>query len=298
MIGLIREVLEGRRLSTFVARVPILTTPLAQATDESPMRDLHAVARELASARQLRRVSLAPGFPYSDTPRTGFSILVIAGPSEVGPARDTLRELVLEVEAHAADFVLRRDDPGLAVSRAIRVDTGPTVLVDVADNVGGGWPGDGTALLAELLRQEATDAVVMIADAAAVAAAFEVGEGGVVDKTIGARTDDLHGEPVRIRGRVERLSAGRYVSHGSYMTGQTFEMGQTALLRVGGVSVVATERATPPFRCRAVGVRRYQSRRLSDHRRQGRGGVAVRFRRCRSSGDRGRHPGNFAPSIR
>ncbi len=37
-------------------------------------------------------------------------------------------------------------------------------LVGVADNVGGGCPGDGTALLAELLARRATGAVVALAD--------------------------------------------------------------------------------------------------------------------------------------
>ncbi len=46
-----------------------------------------------------------------------------------------------------------------------------------------------------------------------------------------------------------RLGDGDYTSGGSYMTGQRFSMGATAVLEVeeAGVTVLAMERATPPF---------------------------------------------------
>ena len=45
--------------------------------------------------------------------------------------------------------------PAEAVAQAIAHPEGPVVLVDVGDNIGGGTPGDGTVILAELLRQGA-----------------------------------------------------------------------------------------------------------------------------------------------
>jgi microcystin degradation protein MlrC len=45
----------------------------------------------------------------------------------------------------------------------------------MGDNIGGGTPGDGTVLLAELLRQGAKHAVVVIADREAVEAANRAG---------------------------------------------------------------------------------------------------------------------------
>jgi microcystin degradation protein MlrC len=43
------------------------------------------------------------------------------------------------------------------------------------------------------------------------------------------------------------VTDGRYRTAGSWQTGQHFAMGRTAVLAVGGVTLVVTERATPPF---------------------------------------------------
>ena len=71
----------GPPLRSKIAKLPHLTTPLAQVTGEEPMRDLLAQADEQAEARGLARVSLLPGFPYSDVERAGFSVIA------VGPTR-------------------------------------------------------------------------------------------------------------------------------------------------------------------------------------------------------------------
>jgi microcystin degradation protein MlrC len=42
-------------------------------------------------------------------------------------------------------------------------------------------------------------------------------------------------------------SSGRYVAQGEWMGGTAFDMGPTAVLRVGGVDVIVTSVATPPF---------------------------------------------------
>lgn len=123
----------------------------------------------------------------------------------------------------------------------------PVFLVDVADNVGGGSPGDGTALLQELLYAGATDAVVLIADREVAREAERLGVGADIDVLVGAKTDASHGVPVRIRGQVERITDGSYRSNGYYMTGRTFSMGTTAVLSVAGNSVVVTSVAVPPF---------------------------------------------------
>jgi microcystin degradation protein MlrC len=52
---------------------------------------------------------------------------------------------------------------------------------------------------------------------------------------------------VPVRGRVERVTDGRYRVGGYYMTGRTFSMGTTAVLSVSGNTLVVTETAVPPF---------------------------------------------------
>ena len=62
--------------------------------------------------------------------------------------------------------------PREAVIAGHRLDCAiPVLLIDLGDNIGGGSAGDGTVLLAELLRQQATGFVVVLHAPAAVAAA-------------------------------------------------------------------------------------------------------------------------------
>ncbi|MCP9485298.1 MAG: M81 family metallopeptidase [Gaiellaceae bacterium MAG52_C11] len=244
---LLAEIIRGRALRTFAGKVPLLSSPLAQATDERPMRELKARAQELADQTGVARISLLPGFPYSDVERAGFTILVTSERKDEATARDAVATLMREVEALRDEFKIVRDDPVTAVSRALEARKRPVVLVDVADNVGGGAPGDGTALLAELLDRGATGAVVPVADEGVAREAARVGAGGTLRADVGGKTDAWHGSPVPIVGRVDRVTDGRYRSTGSWMTGQEFSMGTTAVLDVNGATLVVTERAVPPF---------------------------------------------------
>jgi microcystin degradation protein MlrC len=243
--SIISELLDHAAYQTLVRKAPLLICPLAQGTDDSPMRDLRARARRLESSEGIRRVALFPGFPYADVARAGFSVVVTHLPGGEHRAADAADELIAAVTA--SDWSVRRPDPTAAVAEALGSPDRPVILADVADNVGGGGPGDGTALLAELLAHGARKAVVTIADAEAARAAAQVGEGGVLEVEVGGKTDRLHGDPVAIRGTVLRVTDGRYRTEGSWMTGQEFSTGTTAVVEVEGITLVVTERPTPPF---------------------------------------------------
>jgi microcystin degradation protein MlrC len=254
LIGMLRR----KPATTVLAKLPLLSCPLVQHTDRTPMRDVLDFARSLWSDEpRMRRVSLLPGFPYCDVERAGFSIILVADPEAERRAEEIATAIVAEVERRRNEFTIARDDPATAVARAIKSTLRPVVLVDVADNVGGGAPGDGTAILTELLAQRACGAVVTIADAEVARAAAAVGSGGRLAAEVGGKTDSLHGESVRIRGRVLRTTDGRYRAGGSWMTGIEFSMGTTALIEAKGVLLVVTEHAVPPFhveQLRSVGV--------------------------------------------
>ena len=120
------------------------------------------------------------------------------------------------------------------------------MLVDVGDNIGGGTPGDGTVLLAELLAQGATEATMVIADPEAAAAALAAGVGGTVETTVGGKTDDRHGDPVPITGTVRLLSDGMWIHEGPESAGVPVHMGPTAVIRVEGVNLVVTSSKAAP----------------------------------------------------
>ncbi|HST38375.1 MAG TPA: MlrC C-terminal domain-containing protein, partial [Conexibacter sp.] len=245
--ALLGRALAGERLVTVLGKLPALTSPVAQATADEPMRGLLERAEARAAAAGVARISLLPGFPYSDVARAGFSVTAVAPAAREPAAREVVAATLADVETQLDAFVTARPDAAAAVERALALDVRPVVLADLADNIGGGGPGDGTALLAELVARRVAGAVVPLVDAPAVAAARAAGVGAELALELGARSDALHGAPVAVRARVVALGDGDYVARGSYMTGQRFSMGATAVLDVDGVLVLAMERATPPF---------------------------------------------------
>jgi microcystin degradation protein MlrC len=242
---LMQQMLDGHVLRTVIRKVPLLSTPLSQATDQPPMRLLQDLAQELGGSDV--RVSLLPGFPYSDVARAGFSILAVAEEDALQKAEAVAARLAEEVEHRSDQFVVERPDPETAVAQALAAGRRPVILVDVADNVGGGSPGDGTTLLTELLRQQADGAIVQLADAQVVETAASLGAGATIRAEIGGKVDRRHGSPVPIEGMVMRVVDGTYRSQGTWMTGRSFSMGTTALIDVEGIRLVVTENAVPPF---------------------------------------------------
>jgi len=245
--GLLGRRLNGSALRTMVRKLPLLVCPLAQATDSNPMRQLQRAATARARGAGLARISIVGGFAYSDVERAGMSVLIVHDANRLNAAMSVMDATVADIWAHSGDFALARDDPATAVARALASRRRPVFLVDVADNVGGGSPGDGTSLLRELLTAGATNCVVMIADREVALEAALLGVGAEIDVLLGGKTDASHGAPIRIRGRVQRITDGHYRVNGYYMTGRTFSMGTTVVVSVAGNSVVITEIAVPPF---------------------------------------------------
>jgi microcystin degradation protein MlrC len=250
--GLLHRILSGESLRTRIGKHPLLVTPLAQGTGSEPMAGLIERARQTAERLEVDRVCITPGFPYSDVDRAGMSVLATATADRSRAADDLIAFVLDDIDRIADQFEVIRDDPATAVAKAIAAEDFPVVLADVADNIGGGTPGDGTVLLAELLAAGAEGVLSIIADPEVAAAAHRVGIGGTLTGDVGGKTDRLHGSPVPITGTVVMLSDGRFRTEGSWGTGQEFSMGATAWLAVNGIDLVVTEIPTPPFHVEQV----------------------------------------------
>jgi microcystin degradation protein MlrC len=220
-----------------LVKPPLLPVPQAMFTSVHPFKTLFDRAFALEAAGEVLTISIAGGFPYADAPATGMSILVVTD-NDPARAETIAQELARLAWSLRNDMLIHNTPPAEAVAEAIAHPEGPVVLVDVGDNIGGGTPGDGTVLLTELLRQGARDAVMVIADAEAVQAAFAAGVNGIVRTTVGGKADRRHGDPVPIEGRVKLLSDGHWVHDGPENAGVAAEPGLTAVVEVDGVNLV------------------------------------------------------------
>jgi microcystin degradation protein MlrC len=247
--GLLVRMLRGEVQPVMaLAKPPLMPHIVRQRTADGPMAELLAIARELEREPGVLRISVAAGFAYADVPRMGMGIVVITdGDPEL--AAHVAAHLEEEAWARREAFTAVLPGPEEAVRQALETDTGsgPAVLADLADNVGGGAPGDGTELLAELLRQGGSGAVVMLADPEAVAECIRAGVRERVRLTVGGKNDDLHGAPVPVEGYVRALTDGIFRNRGPMRDGLVDDMGRTAVVDVDGLLLVLTERKLPQW---------------------------------------------------
>lgn len=216
-----------------------------------PMEHLMRVAQNhrRRDARILD-VSLLLGLFVSERRETGMSVLVTTD-GEPRLAADVASELeaLCWSRRHAfhADMVSVEDAVREAMEDGRDGDAGPVVLGDLADSGGAGTPGDGTALLAELLKRDARGAVIgSISDPQAVETAVRAGMGAKLTLTVGAKIDRFHGDPVQISGRVQSLHSGVYTTATSFIS-KTFDRGPIAVIECGGIEVILTSKPVLVF---------------------------------------------------
>jgi len=139
-----------------------------------------------------------------------------------------------------------------AMARVATFDSGPVLLVEPSDNIGGGAPGEGVTLLKELIAHGIDNAGVIGNDPAAVAALAGLAPGERRTLDIGAKSSPLYGEGCTLECELISRSDGRFRledphSHMASMLGPNVEMGPCALVRHRGVQILLTSRPTAPF---------------------------------------------------
>ncbi len=233
---------------TVVAKSPMLINLLGQATDREPMRSLLSRARQLERQEGMLSVSLMAGFGYADVPEAGVSVIAVAD-GDRGLAQATADTLIDRLWAVREELNAPCLTPREAVHFALASDRTPVILVDLGDNIGGGSAGDGTVLLAELLKQHASGTVVVLYAPEAVSTATTLGVGKFFNGIVGGAVDSLHGQPMRIQGIVKSLHDGKWEEPEARHGGRRHnDQGPTAVVSIEGPNtVVLNSRRTPPF---------------------------------------------------
>jgi microcystin degradation protein MlrC len=223
--------------------------PTATGTTDVPMATLESLAREMESQYDfVHAVNVNAGFAYSHARHAGVSFqLVTTEPSKAPSLLEQLSNSAMEV----ASLARSPARPFADVLREIKTNPieGLTLLVEPSDNIGGGAPGDGTGLLREILEAGLSNVAICINDPDAV----QTLRAGTPPKLeIGGRGSRYDPGPVSLE--VERVSFGEGKfrledprSHLASMYGNQFDMGDCAVVRHQGITILLTSNKTPPF---------------------------------------------------
>ena len=247
--GLMDRLLRGEiRPVQALAAPPLLIQIGKQYTSEQPAQGLYDDLQQVLTWPGILSASVAMGFNYSDVEEMGASFLAVAD-NDPALARRAANWMASRAWERRAEFVSHLPSPEEAVRMAASSSESPVALMDIGDNVGGGSPGDSTILFAEVLRQQAPNAMVILYDPEAVRACVAAGVTATVDLRVGGHTDRLHGDPVPVRGRVRTISDGIFyetqVRHGGWGAG---DQGVTVVVETEQQhTIVLTSRRMAPM---------------------------------------------------
>lgn len=227
---------------------PMLINMSKQYTVRPPASSLYEDAKTVAKWPGMVSASVAMGFYYADVEEMGTSFVAVAD-GDRDLARRAVRWMAERAWARRHEFLGDLVSPLEAVRQAAAAPKGPVVLLDVGDNVGGGSPADSTLLFQEIMDQRAPNALVVLYDPQGVAACVAAGVRSEVQLAVGGKTDNLHGSPVKVKGRVRLISDGIFaetgIRHGAW---GKYDQGVTAVLETDARhTVILTSERMPPF---------------------------------------------------
>lgn len=226
---------------------PVVINIVKQYTGEEPAAGLIRDLEEVLERPGILSASVAEGYPYADVPEMGMAFIAVAD-GDPAIASRAARWMAQRAWERRQGFVGEAPSPAEALRHAADSPKGPVVLMDMGDNVGGGSAADSTFLLEEAMHQGIGNMLIILHDPESVQACVEAGVGSTVTLRVGGKTDDMHGRPIPVQGRVKTLSDGRFTEEEPRHGGRRFyDQGTTAVVETEEAhTIILTSRRTTP----------------------------------------------------
>jgi len=209
---------------------PVVVNIVKQFTGAEPMQGMIEDVEAVIRRPGMLSASGVVGFPYADVPEMGMSFVAVHD-GDPAAARDAAQWLARRAWGRRAEFIGDTPSPENALRHAMMAPKGPVVLMDVGDNIGGGSAADSTILLEAAQRLGVQQYLQTLYDPEAVVACVAAGVGATITLAVGGKTDDLHGKPVTVTGRVRTIFEGSWEdprpTHGGW---RFFDGGTTVVL--------------------------------------------------------------------
>lgn len=248
---------KGKRPQQSLRRPPIAPASVTLLTAEGPYADLidYGQRRQAELAGAILNVSVFGNFIFSDTPDNTLSVVVTAREDQA-IADELANEIAQVAWADRHRFVRDLTPLSNAVDLALDGDRNPIIYSDAGDNPGGGGSGRTTALLAALHKANANDVFIgSFFDPDLAAEAHTLGMGTTFrarfNRHVGDDVWEQWDTPFEAEAVVVGLSDGQAVGTKGLFAGRKLNLGPSAALKLGGITVVVishrTQTADPVF---------------------------------------------------
>jgi microcystin degradation protein MlrC len=223
-------------------------------TTREPMQSFVQRMMSLEGRDGVLSVSLAHGFPWGDVPAEGTRVIVVTD-NDKAKGDDVAERLGRELWQMRDEITPRYVDVETALTEALAEKQGPVVIADMADNPGGGGPGDSTFIVRRMLeRGIGMAAVGGIWDPVATGICVGAGIGARFKLRLGGKTGPVSGEPLDLFVEVKNIVRDVYVKS---LSGSLRYMGDAVWLHAEGIDfVVHSDRTqnTHPHFFEALGI--------------------------------------------
>jgi microcystin degradation protein MlrC len=211
--------------------IPVVLPGEKTSTEWEPGAGLYASLPDVDAVDGVIDASLFVGYVWADEPRAHATAVVTGTEREVIEREATAlaeRYWDRRMEFRFGEAAGSIDE---CIDWALDASEECVFISDSGDNPTAGGCDDVPLFVERLIARDVPDAIVAsIADADAVAACFAAGLHHPVELDLGGKLDTIHGEPLRVTGEVLFLERSTQ---------------RQAVVGIGGVQVIVTERRTP-----------------------------------------------------
>jgi len=242
---------------TAMVRLPLTPASVNLLTNAGPYGELidYGQKRQAEHSGAILNVSIFGGFVFSDTPKNGIATVVTARRD-----RELAQALANEISARAWAMRSRFRKTLMPVTEAVALanarERAAVIYADSGDNPGGGGSGRTTEFLMALHAAGTRDIIYgSFFDAALASEAHKLGKGARFlarfNRDRGQAPWEQWDLPFAAEAEVIGLTDGCFIGKLGLMQGRRVNLGPSAALRIGGLTVVVisarSQTADPMF---------------------------------------------------
>jgi microcystin degradation protein MlrC len=224
------------------SKAPMILPAEACMTELNPAKKIMIKVYEMESRKEILSVSAFIMQPWLNVNDVGCSFIVIADNNEE-IAEKFAKEAVRLMWSLKKDFKVDLLPLKKAFQKAYKNKMGkPVIFADSADSPSAGSPGDGNAILREILESKISLKVLLnVVDYETALIAEKIGVGNEGDFKIGAKIYRRNAKPVELKGTVVFTGDWEYRFKGPMYTGKICVMGKTAVIKALSSYIVVME---------------------------------------------------------
>ena len=252
--SILNNLFENPNVNQINYQTKYILPPTGVGTANDPMKSVLSEAHKIEkNDKDIICINVMAGYSYADIADCGFS-LNCCTKGDLTVAKKYLESLanVLEEKINFGYPKESKLEEVLEKIKLLPVSDKPILLIEPADNIGGGTPGDATDLLSRLLQTDEEGIVAIINDPDTVRICHQSSVGNEIELNVGAKFDKFHGAPIKLKATIQKLSDGKFTlknkqSHLASMMGINIDMGLSAVVKNKQLTLLLTSIKTPPM---------------------------------------------------